>query len=424
LRDPYRHYEQCANRYGQIFKMRTLDGPRVVIGNPEGAREIFGADPDQLAVWKPEAFATLLGDRSLLVLGGASHRRERKLLMPAFHRERMRDYGHTICNVAAAGCASLERGATFDMRRLTRELSLEVILRTVFGFEDPAQIAEFRAALTRYTAPIHALAIAWRPLQRRLHGLGPWASFERARAQVDALLYRHIRQRRERPSESNDILSLLLAARYEDGSRMGDPEIRDQLLTLLVAGHETTAKALAWAFYWLHRQPETLARLRAELATERGGGPEKMAALPYLEAVCHESLRLHPIVPEITRVLQKPLVVLGHEHSAGTVLSVSVIMLHRNQELYPDPERFWPERFLTRKYAPFEFVPFGGGHRRCLGAAFALYEMKLLLGTIVRGCRLQLADQREIGPGFRGVGMGPARAIRMRLAPIFDYSYR
>ena len=223
-----------------------------------------------------------------------------------------------------------------------------------------------------------------------------------------------IAARRDAPGE--DILSLMLAARYDDGEAMTDPQIRDELLTLLAAGHETTAIALAWAMYWLHRDPAALERLRAELATLGDEpDPEAIAQLPYLEAVCNETLRLYPIVPLAPRTLRQPMTLGEHEIPAGVNVGACTVLVHRHPALYPDPDSFRPERWLARKFAAWEFTPFGGGIRRCIGAAFAVYEMKQVLAAILPRHRLRLADDAAIGPARRNITLGPRGGVRMIL---------
>jgi cytochrome P450 len=250
-------------------------------------------------------------------------------------------------------------------------------------------------------------------LRRDFFGIGPWAKFKRANAVLDEMLYATIRKRRSEKRKDDDIITLLLDARYDDGTPMTDHEIRDQLITLMFAGNETTAAALAWALHWLFYNPGPQQRLMDELATlGPDPDPEALTKLSYLQAVCHEALRIRPIVPHVLRLLKKPLRLGAYELPAGIALDASVILLHSREDLYPDHKVFRPERFLDRKFAPNEFMPFGGAARRCLGAAFALYEMKIVLGTIMSRHRFQPRGKSDVRSVRHGLVMIPSDGVR------------
>jgi cytochrome P450 len=303
------------------------------------------------------------------------------------------------------------------MQTSTQWISLEVIIRAVFGVQDPAHIEVLRAALIELVAATVPSLLFFPWLRRPWGGLSPFVRYDRAIKRVEALIYGEIAARRAQPDEAReDILSLLLAARDEAGEGMRDQELRDELLTLLFAGHETTGIALAWASYWLHRNPGSLERLRAEIdALGDSPDPEVIARLPYLDAVCNETLRLHPIVPDIPRMLARPLEVGGHHLAPPLGVAVATTLIHRRESLYPEPDLFRPERFLERRFTPFEYLPFGGGHRRCIGAAFATYELKIVLATFIRHARLDLAEPGVVKVARRNVVLGPATGVRMRL---------
>ena len=418
LRDPYTYLAQTRDKYGDPFTADVVNGTVVIVGSPQGAQQVFSADPDTYLPFGTDAVRPLIGENSLLLLSGARHKRERRLLMPAFHGDRMRAYGETIRDVALAAAARWPQGETFVFQETSQWISLEVIIRAVFGVVDPARVDAFRAAILEFVASAAPSLLFFPFLQRSFFGRGPWVRLQKAKQRGHFLLAAELAARRSRPEETGeDILSLLVRARHEDGSGMTDPEIHDELITLLFAGHETTGIALAWAIYWLLRERTSLERLLAELdAAGERPEPEAIARLPYLDAVVHETLRLYPIAPDAPRLLARPLEVGGYTLPAGACVAVASALLHIRPDLYPDPHRFRPERFLERKFSPFEYTPFGGGHRRCLGAAFATYEMKLVLATLLRNFRLELAEPGEVKPGRRNVVLGPATGVRVKLA--------
>src|SRR6185503_18506029 len=307
-------------------------------------------------------------------------------------------------------------GKPFVMLEATQAITLEVILRAVFGVEAGPRKERFREAVVELMAAMASPLITMFEFTRhRLGGFGPWARFVRARARFDALVSEEIAERRAQTTTGReDILSLMMAARYDDGSAMSDVELRDQLHLLLFAGHDTTSTALAWAFYWLHRHPEERERVLAEIdGLGPHAEPDAIAALPYLDAICQETLRIHPVAPNAERLLKKPLEIKGYTVPEGTTILVSPLILHYHEDLYPEPRRFRPERFLERKFSPFELIPFGGGSRRCIGASFAMYEMKLVLATLLRSYRFRLTKDAPLKYVQRGLTMGPKGGVSM-----------
>jgi cytochrome P450 family 110 len=415
LRDPYAFYASQLREYGDPFTLRTVSGPLVVTGNPEFARTIFSADPASLEPFSVGLLAPFLGERSLLMTGGERHKRDRKLLTPPFHGARMRAYGKAIVDATRAQTASWRSGWEGPVQPTTAAISLEVIIRAVFGIEEPAARDRWSEAILRDVESITPSIIFLPQMRRDLLGFGPWSAFRRSRERLDALIRDEIVARRARAASGEDILSLIMAARYDDGASMTETEIRDQLFTLLAAGHETTATALAWALYWIHRDPRLLSDLRGELrALGADPDPEVVAALPLLDATCTETLRLHPIVPDVARRLLAPLTLGPWTVPAGCGVSVVAALLHSDPKLYPRPEVFDERRFLDAKPSPFEYTPFGGGGRRCLGAAFAIYEMKLVLATLLNEMDLALLE-RDVVPARRNVTIGPKGGVRMRV---------
>ncbi len=301
-------------------------------------------------------------------------------------------------------------------------ISFKVILKAVFGLKDGDRYERLKKVLLAILNPqqpiVSALLFLFPLLQKDLGAWSPWGRFLRQRQEMDELIYAEIKELRENPDPSRtDILSLMMAARYEDGASMTDEELRDELITLLVAGHETTATALAWALYWIHYLPEVRKKLVQELAT-LGENPEpsEIVKLPYLSAVCQETLRIYPVAMlALNRLVKSPLKIMGYQFQPGTLLIPNIYLTHHREDLYHHPKQFKPERFLEHQFAPYEFMPFGGGNRRCIGMAFAIYEMKLVLATVLSLWKLELADNKPVVPVRKGALLGPAKGVPMVL---------
>jgi cytochrome P450 len=306
--------------------------------------------------------------------------------------------------------AALVPGATVRMQDVTTDITVDVILRTVFGVGEGPALDEGRRMMAELVSGIAPVLFFSRATHTRL--FPPYRRFLRVRARFEAWLGERIAEARARGEHGEDVLAMMLAARYDDGSAMSDADVASQLVTLLFAGHETTAIALAWAVHWLVRHPAALARLREELATVEG--VEATAKLPFLGAVCDETLRLHPIVTENLRMLKAPLELGGYTIPAGIGVGVAMGAIHADPALYPEPHAFRPERFLERRYSAFEHLPFGGGHRRCIGAAFAEYELRIALAVIVAGWDLELVHPDE-RPKRRNIVLGPAHGVPVRV---------
>jgi len=403
-------------RYGDAFTIRLNTGRTVVIvSDPAVVKEIFQASPDDLhagagnVVLKP-----ILGARSVLLLDGPEHLRQRRLMLPPFHGERMRAYGETMTEVAERHIARWPVGESFSVHPTMQAITLEIILRTVFGVEDQAGVERLGAPMKRLLnstdQPLRLLSLQF----TRSAGAkprSPWGRIYRLMAPVDALIHEEIAARRADAEPRDDILSLLLAARDEDGNALTDAELRDELMTLVLAGHETTATALAWTVERLVRTPRVLARLREE--QEAGEGTE------YLDAVIKESLRLRPVVPGVVRQLQRPMTIGGIELPKGVNVAPSIYLIHRRPDIYPEPEAFRPERFLGDDVpSTYEWLPFGGSIRRCLGASFALYEMRIVLDTLLRRATLETttADAEPVKRRF--VTYTPAQGGRVRVTKL------
>jgi cytochrome P450 len=301
-----------------------------------------------------------------------------------------------------------------------QEIALRVILRAVFGLDEGERFEQLRqllgSLLDALGSPLSSTLLFFPSLRKDWGRFSPWGRFLQIKGQVKQLLYDEIRQRREEGDFSRtDILSLLLSARDEAGEAMTDDELHDELMTLLTAGHETTASALTWALYWIHYLPEVQQRLLQELETvDSQADLMEIARLPYLSAVCSETLRIYPIAPgTFIRVLQSPMEIAGYQFPAGTALMPSIYLIHQREDIYPEPKCFKPERFLERQYSPYEYFPFGGSNRRCIGAALAQLEMKLVLATIVSRYQLALTHTRPIKPVRRGLTLAPPAGMQM-----------
>jgi cytochrome P450 len=408
---------ECERRYGEYFTLRLSDERTMVItSDPEAVKTVFTGDPGQMLAGKNnDILRPLLGDRSVLLLDGAAHMRQRRLMLPPFHGERMKAYGQTMRAVAERHIAAWPHGTEFAAAPSMQAITLEIILRTVFGLEDPERIE-------RIGAPLRSLLDATAS-QPRLLALqvtssenprprSPWGRFNRLVEAADRVVYEEIHARRAQAGAAghDDILSMLLEARDEDGQALTDLELRDELMTLLLAGHETTATALSWTLERLVRHPEVVGRLREE---RRGGEDES----PYLEATIKEALRLRPVVTAVGRHLTAPLEVGGHLLPAGVSINPSIYLLHRRPDLYPEPEAFRPERFLEDPPGTYQWIPFGGGVRRCLGASFALFEMKIVLQTALD--RVTLVPRREADERVtrRAITFAPNRGARIAVEP-------
>lgn len=420
---PLEYMEACAQRYGDIFTLRIgpVFTPQVFISNPQAIGQIFTTDPKQLDSGEAAGIKSpLLGQQSLLALEGKPHQGQRKLLTPPFHGERMLAYGEQIRDITKLVTSQWVFDKPFSVLPSMQEISFQVILKAVFGLEDGPRYERLKFVLIALMNPktplVTALMFLFPILQQDLGPWSPWGIFMRQRQQIDELIYAEIRERKEQPDPSrSDILSLMMLARDEQGQPMTDVELRDELITMLVAGHETTATALAWALYWIHHVPQVREKLLQELDT-LGDRPDPNAIMrsPYLNAVCSETLRLYPVAMlALNRMVKSPLEIMGYQLEPGTLVIPSIYLTHHREDLYPQAKQFKPERFLERQFTPYEYLPFGGGNRRCIGMAFALFEMKIVLATVLSCWQMELADGKPVQPVRKGALLGPAEGVRM-----------
>jgi cytochrome P450 len=400
-------------RYGDVFAIETvIFGKEVGVVRPDAVKAVFTGDPEELRAGEANvALEPVLGKHSVLLLDGSEHLRQRRLVLPPFHGERMLAYADTMRDVTRARVDAWPRGKPFAIHPELQAITLEVILRTVFGADEGAELDALRGGIASFleiaTGPLTMLSSV-PPFRRDLGGLSPWARFTRRRAQVDALVYAQIARRRSAGSAGRtDILSLLLDARDDQGEAMTDVELRDELMTLLVAGHETTATELAWAFDLVLRDARVLRRIEDEQAASGGD----LSRMPYLDATIKEVLRLRPVVPAVARKLQRPMRIGDVEIPAGTLVVPSSWLAHRQPDLYPNPGAFEPERFLDKKPDPYAWFPFGGGIRRCIGMAFALFEMRVVLATVLTRARLRAVTKRPARVVLRAFTHAPEKGV-------------
>jgi cytochrome P450 family 135 len=387
---------------GSAFSVRFLgfERPMVLISDPAAVKALYTERRNGLPPGRAFALEPVLGARSVLLLEGAEHMARRRLMLPPFHGERMRSYEGVVGEVVTAEIDSWPLGREFPIHTAMQSITLEVILRAVFGIADGPRLDRLRVLLRDILAETGSTRAQLQGLLARRRGSDPLAGVRTRLGQVDGALFAEIAEHRLRPDleERDDILSMLMTASFEDGTAMDDQELRDQLMTLLLAGHETTATALAWTFDLLLRHPAELGRLRGSLEA----GEEA-----YLKATIAESLRLRPVIPLAGRRLAEDLVTDDLELPAGTDVTASIWLTHTDPALYPEPLAFRPERFLEAAPETYAWIPYGGGVRRCLGAAFAEFEMRIVLREVLTRCELRKADPSPEKTGRRNITFSP-----------------
>ncbi len=404
---PLAFLEQCRARHGRRFTIRLLAMPPfVMLSDPDELREMFTAPPDVLHPGEgARILEPIVGRNSVILLDEREHLEQRKLMLPAFHGERMERLTDLVTEVAEDEVARWPRGEATPLHPRLQSLTLEVILRAVFGLHAGPRLDALRDLLTE------ALEVGSRPLgllpplQRAFSNHGPWKRFLEVRDKADALIFELVDERRREGGGGDDVLAMLLDARHEDDSPMSPQELRDELMTLLVAGHETTASELAWAFERLGREPEVLRRLVAEV--DAGDGED------YLTATVQETLRCRPVLPNVApRLIKEPVTIGGWDYPEGVCLAGNAYLLHHDPEIYSDPYAFRPERFLEQSPGTYTWIPFGGGRRRCLGASFALLEMRIVLRAVLAQAQLRPAPGGSEATRRRSITVSPGRGAR------------
>jgi cytochrome P450 len=405
----FRHWfhSYLHQRYGDVFTIRLAPGgrPLVFFTRPEHAKEIFAGDPEVFHAGKANGIlGPIMGEHSLLLQDSHEHKRARKLLMPAFNGQALREYQSLVTEVATAEIATWRPGSAFRSLDRMNALTLEVILRVVFGVTDEERLAALRPRVNQ-TVNIHpAILLGWS--YPRLQKVGPWKRTVDNQRELDELIHAEIRERRAAPdlAERSDVLSRLILQGEGGADGLTDAELRDQLVTLLLAGHETTATALAWALYEVGRDPGLLGRCR-EAATD---GDDDL-----LEAVMKESMRLHPVIPMVVRTLMQPATMAGYDLPRGTTVGPSIIIAHHREDNHEDPDAFRPERFLGQNPPANTWIPFGGGVRRCIGAGFALMEGVAVLRAVFAAYDVVAVGDDE--PRVRNITSVPRRGARIRV---------
>jgi cytochrome P450 family 110 len=424
IANPTKFLENSAAKYGDTFTVRVMginSPPVVFFSHPQAIADCFAVPANQLDFKKAtHVFEPLFGGKSIVLQEGKIHNQQRQLLMPPFHGDCMKSYGQIICQITTKITKEWTSGIKIYMHHIMPDITLQIILQVVFGISPGQRYQQLTQKLTSLlediTTPWYSSLFFFPPLQKDFGAWSPWGNFLRRRQEIDKLIYAEISERRlTNDTSRTDILSLLMSARDKNGQQMTDKELRDQLVSLLLLGYETTAGVLAWLFYLIHAHPKVKDKLIQELKTlGNAPNPEDIVQLPYLTAVCQETLRIHPIALICTpRMVKDKVEIAGDKFTTGTILVPCIHLAHRRSETYAEPEKFQPERFINQKFSPYEYLPFGGGYRGCIGSAFAMYEMKLVLATILSHFQLELAEKRPVNPVRRGITIVPSGGVPM-----------
>lgn len=408
---PTAFIDRCRARYGRRFTIRMLAmKPFVLISDPDEIKQIFTAPADVLHPGEgARILEPIIGANSVILLDEARHMQQKKLVLPAFRGKRMEALSEVVAEVAVEEIESWPRDRTLPLHPRLQSLTMEVILAVIFGLRTGERLEQLRAALTEMLefglSPLSLMP----PAQRAPFGRGPWARFVKARGRADELIYAEIAERREHGVEhgGNEMIATLLGAEHEDGTAMSDLEVRDELMTLLVAGHETTATELAWAVERLAREPEVLSTLVAAVDDDDGE--------PYLTAVIRETLRHRPVLTSAApRSVKKPIEIGGVSYAPGVDLLASAWLVHHDPDIYPEPYAFRPERFLDSEPGTYTWIPFGGGRRRCIGASFAMLEMAIVLRELLRRVEIRGGEAPELAIR-RAITVTPGRGAEAAL---------
>jgi cytochrome P450 len=408
--------ESCARHYGDPFTVRWSGyGTFVMLADPEAIKDVFRGDPHALHSGEGNEFlAETVGKTSVLVLDEEPHARQRRVLLPPLKGERMRAFFHAMQTATLAAIDVWPVGRPIRMLEPMQDITLRVMLQVVLGLHSDGQLDEFARlvqGVLKYGRSRYSLILV-KVLPLEMLRRMPWLPYYRQMRDLDRALFALIEERRRLPAaeRGDDILADLLTATHEDGKPLSEREVRDALVTLILAGHDTTSIALAWALEQIVPRPDVVERIIDELRRTTGGDPpraDQLRRLEYLDAAIRESLRVRTNLPFVTRVTKRPFVAAGRDYPAGIAVCPCSHLVHHRADLYPEPEQFRPARFLERRYAAHEWLPFGGGNRMCLGMTFALYEMQVVLSTLFTRVRLERPSGSRSTPVRRGVALAP-----------------
>jgi len=443
-RDPFGFLDTCAAKYGDLFTLRLPGQPATIVTSaPELVRQCFALRPTSPR--RPLPLSANVGEQSLIFLDGAPHQRDRQLMLPHLHGERLRGHATIMQAITAAAVSTWHKGQVVPVHAMMQGIALDIILRCVFAVTDPGHTNPLRKPLLTwldgaFTPPVFVAGILFTAARtrrfldgaaERSHGdrpvrrLLPWHRWADAKATVLQLLRADIaRCRAGDTADRDDVLAMLAAARYPDGSMMDEAQLIDELVTLLVGGHETTANTVSFALYRILQRPDVVAEIRAEMARVFGDGPidpRRTGELRYLDACIKESMRMTPILPAISRPVPATLQLRGHTIPAGCDLWLAPSLTHMRRDLWQRPEQFMPERFLSGSPSTAHYFPFGGGHRTCIGVAFATVEMRIILAELLRRVDVHLSSRTSVRVGVRGstvAPLGPLELVVERVRPI------
>ncbi|RSM81923.1 cytochrome P450 [Kibdelosporangium aridum] len=406
---PVRFAQECRRRYGSVFRLRVFPvGDVVCVADPVLIKEVLTSDPEVFRASDANNLMDfVVGRSSLLTMDGTEHTRHRQLLLPPFRGTSVSRYRHIVAEATAEHVRRWPVGRPLRLHPLLQDITLEVMMRAVFGITDAAKLAGLRTLVPRLLH-LNPLLMLFPQLRKDFGKHSPWGRFVHVRSSIDRILFAEIARRRAEPAlaDRDDVLSLLLAAKYEDGAELTDQELRDQLITLLMVGHETSATAMAWVFERLARHPRVLERTVQEVED---------SGTRYVDALIHETLRVRPVVMDVARVPSRAVRIGGATVPGGVMIALSLALMHTSTELYPDPASFDPERFVGSRQTSFAFLPFGGGTHRCLGAHFAMMEMREIISSVLRSRRLRPLRGPAEGVLARGPMLVPARGARVVL---------
>ena len=419
MRRPYECYRQWKSRYGDTFVVNALNGNVVASCNLENIRTALAASTDDVAQFATETTAPLVGPSSVLLIDGSRHRQERRILSPSFGGACLRHEAIKIIEVVNQAADRWQVGDTITVMDEALDVSLNVIIRVIFGVADSSLMARYRTQIKKFVSSFHPILAFTRLFHRPCFGLSPWVRFQREKQALEQMLDAEIKRELSTAVRSEGMLGRIIEEYEQQDGEVDIANLRAQLITMLLAGHETTQIAIAWAMSWLTRHPEYADRLRAEL--EESDLQTVVKESQLLDGICNETLRINPILPDVVRMLKKPMAWSGFEMPAGTNIALATSLVHEDETIYPDPDRFYPERWFDWKAKPHQFLPFGGGARRCLGAPLSILELKIVVSCWIRRFRFALppnAAETELSTR-RNITMAPASGVPLLIAGQF-----